>query len=201
MGYFLWMKSAGIRELRDNLNRYIRRIEAGERIAITANGRVVAELVPPGARSSSSSSRFDELVGSGVIRPPDEDGDPTQGWPDIRLPAGTAAELIDADRGDAQRQSANVQRDGVGVRYIESSALVAALLERDAAALKSVRTRGRKVTSSLTIAETARWHQASSIKHWSPSAPRHPFVNASSRLSSTFPTIVHAIVSGSLPVS
>ena len=43
-----------------------------------------------------------------------------------------------------------------GVRYVESSALVAALLERDADALKSVRTRGRKVTSALTIAETAR---------------------------------------------
>lgn len=46
--------------------------------------------------------------------------------------------------------------DPVGVRYIESSALVAALLERDATALKSVRTRGRKVTSALTIAEAAR---------------------------------------------
>jgi len=43
-----------------------------------------------------------------------------------------------------------------GVRYIESSALVAALLERDAPALKSVRTRGRQVTSALTIAEAAR---------------------------------------------
>jgi predicted nucleic acid-binding protein len=43
-----------------------------------------------------------------------------------------------------------------GVRYIESSALVAALLERDAAALKSVRARGRQVTSALTIAESAR---------------------------------------------
>lgn len=43
-----------------------------------------------------------------------------------------------------------------GTRYIESSALVAALLEHDADALKSVRSRGRKVTSALTIAETAR---------------------------------------------
>jgi predicted nucleic acid-binding protein len=43
-----------------------------------------------------------------------------------------------------------------GLRYIESSALVAALLERDRAALKSLRARGRKVTSALTIAETAR---------------------------------------------
>jgi predicted nucleic acid-binding protein len=46
--------------------------------------------------------------------------------------------------------------EGTSVRYIESSALVAALLEGDAAALKSVRTRGRQVTSALTIAETAR---------------------------------------------
>ena len=34
-----------------------------------------------------------------------------------------------------------------GVRYIESSALVAALLEHDSDALKSVRTQGRKVIS------------------------------------------------------
>ena len=46
--------------------------------------------------------------------------------------------------------------DTIGIRYIESSALVAALLENDAEALKSVRTRGRKVTSALTIAEAAR---------------------------------------------
>ena len=42
------------------------------------------------------------------------------------------------------------------MRYIESSALVTALLERDRDALKSVRTKGRRVTSALTIAEAAR---------------------------------------------
>jgi prevent-host-death family protein len=100
-GYNLVMTSTGIRELKDNLSRYIRRTEAGERIAITAHGRVVAELVPPGAKTMGTPSRFDELVASGVIRQPLEAGDPTEGWPDIRLPAGTAAELIDADRGEA----------------------------------------------------------------------------------------------------
>ena len=100
-GYNLLVTSTGIRELKDNLSRYIRRIEAGERIAITTHGRVVAELVPPGAKTKGTPSRFDELVASSVIRPPLEAGDPTEGWPDIRLPAGTAAELIDADRGEA----------------------------------------------------------------------------------------------------
>ena len=94
------MASTGIRELKDHLSRYIRRSEAGERIAITAHGRVVAELVPPGSKTKGGPSRFDELVASGAIRPPLEVGDPTEGWPDIRLPAGTAAKLINADRGE-----------------------------------------------------------------------------------------------------
>jgi antitoxin (DNA-binding transcriptional repressor) of toxin-antitoxin stability system len=95
------MASTGIRELKDNLSRYIRRIEAGERFAITAHGRVVAELVPPDtSRKNRRPSRFDELLAAGVIRAPLESGDPTEDWPDIRLPAGTAAALIDEDRGE-----------------------------------------------------------------------------------------------------
>ncbi len=91
---------AGIRDLKDNLSRYIRRIEAGERIAVTAHGRVVAELVPP-TLGPGGRRRYDELVATGVVQPALEDGDPLEGWPDIRLPAGTAAALIDSDRGEA----------------------------------------------------------------------------------------------------
>jgi prevent-host-death family protein len=100
-GYNLVVTSTGIRELKNNLSRYIRNVETGERIAITAHGRVVAELVPPAAKTARAPSRFDELVASGVIRAPLEAGDPTAGWPRLRLPAGTAGELIDADRGEA----------------------------------------------------------------------------------------------------
>jgi antitoxin (DNA-binding transcriptional repressor) of toxin-antitoxin stability system len=93
---------AGIRELKDNLSRYIRRIEAGERVSITMHGRVVAELVPPGGRPGGERrTRFEELIEAGVIRPAVDTGDPTEDWPAIRLPAGTVAELIDSDRGEA----------------------------------------------------------------------------------------------------
>jgi len=89
-----------MRELKDNLSRYVRRIEAGERIAITAHGRVVAELAPPAAaRGPRSGSRYDELTAQGVVRPPAESGDPLADWPDLWLPPGTAAALIEADRG------------------------------------------------------------------------------------------------------
>ena len=42
------------------------------------------------------------------------------------------------------------------LRYIESSALVAALVERDAEALAALREIGRRVTSALTFTEAAR---------------------------------------------
>ncbi len=101
-GYIGIMSSTGIRELRNSLSQYVRRIEAGERIAITAHGRVVAELVPPGGRHKAGRpSRYDELVTAGAIRPAIESGPLPEEWPDIRLPRGTVTELIDSDRGEA----------------------------------------------------------------------------------------------------
>lgn len=94
------MAATGIRELKDNLSRYIRRVEAGERIAVTAHGRVVAEIVPPGTQRRPRRSRWDQLIAAGTLRPPLEAGDPFEDWPDIRLRRGTAAELISEDRGD-----------------------------------------------------------------------------------------------------
>ena len=92
---------AGVRELKDNLSRYLHRIQAGERVTVTAHGRVVAELVPPAPGSEAGRRRYDELIATGVVQPAIEDGDPLEDWPDIRLPPGTAAALIDSDRGEA----------------------------------------------------------------------------------------------------
>ena len=92
---------AGIRELKDTLRRYIRRVESGERVLVTSHGRVVAELVPPIADRQGRTSQFDRLIASGVITPPAESGDPLEHCPDIRLPPGTAVTLIDSNRGDA----------------------------------------------------------------------------------------------------
>ena len=99
--YTKGVRSTGIRELKDNLSRFVRRIEAGERVAVTAHGRVVAELVPPAKGARGRQSRYDELLAAGILRPPVETGDPLADWPTLRLPAGTAAALIDADRGEA----------------------------------------------------------------------------------------------------
>jgi prevent-host-death family protein len=69
------MDSIGIRELKNNLSHYVRQVERGKRISVTAHGRVVAELVPPQAtKTSKKTSRYDELVAAGLIRPALEDG-------------------------------------------------------------------------------------------------------------------------------
>ena len=95
------MISTGIRDLKNNLSHYVRQIEAGKRVAVTAHGRVVAELVPPamGARTRGG-NQYDDLVMAGVIEPATEPDVPPPEWPDIQLPPGTAAELIDSDRGE-----------------------------------------------------------------------------------------------------
>jgi antitoxin (DNA-binding transcriptional repressor) of toxin-antitoxin stability system len=96
------MTSTGIRQLKDHLSRYVRRIEKGERIAVTAHGRVVAELAPP-LRVTSAGHRtpFDDLVSAGLVRLPVESGDPLADWPTLRLPSGTAAKLIEHDRDES----------------------------------------------------------------------------------------------------
>jgi prevent-host-death family protein len=100
-GYIAHMISTGIRELKNNLSHYVRQIEAGKRIAVTAHGRVVAELVPPtkGERVRSA-SRYDELVAAGIIEPAIKPRALPPKWPDIRLAPGTAGELINSDRGE-----------------------------------------------------------------------------------------------------
>ena len=63
------MISTSIPELKNNLSHYVREVEAGKRIAVTAHGRVVAELVPPATGTRARRSRYDELVAAGIIEP------------------------------------------------------------------------------------------------------------------------------------
>jgi prevent-host-death family protein len=93
------MASVGIRELKNNLSHYVRQVRAGKRVTITDRGRIVAELVPPA--ENPGLSRYEELITSGMIRPAIERGDPLADFPRLRLSSGTAAALIDEDRGDA----------------------------------------------------------------------------------------------------
>lgn len=93
--------TAGIRELKDNLSDYVRRAEAGEEIAVTSHGRVVAVLGPAHSRARGRRlSKLQQMIADGRARPPVKGARLPADWPStrIRLPKGTAAALIDADR-------------------------------------------------------------------------------------------------------
>ncbi|HBY63709.1 MAG TPA: VapC toxin family PIN domain ribonuclease [Solibacterales bacterium] len=62
-----------------------------------------------------------------------------------------------ATQARSRRPSGRTRTEGVpATRYIESSALVAAVLEGDSAARVSIRAKGQRVTSALTLTEASR---------------------------------------------
>jgi len=96
------MASTGIRELKDKLSHYVRQVESGKRIAVTAHGRVVAELVPPSQSvAAGRAGRYPELVAAGIIEPAVEPDARPAPWPDITASPGIVAQLLDSDRGEA----------------------------------------------------------------------------------------------------
>ena len=62
------MKTVGVRELKDRLSEYLRRVRAGEGVLVTDRGEVIAELAPPGKTGEymgmfSSSISLSYIVG------------------------------------------------------------------------------------------------------------------------------------------
>jgi len=59
------MEAIGVRELRQHASRYLARVEAGEELGVTNNGRLVARLVPVRAAERSRAA----LIESGALIP------------------------------------------------------------------------------------------------------------------------------------
>ena len=69
----MYMKNTvGVGELRQNLSRYLRRVERGERLVVTDRNRPVAELGPP----ASTGAELDRLILEGRVSRPRRGGLP-----------------------------------------------------------------------------------------------------------------------------
>jgi len=69
----MYMKNTvGVGELRQNLSRYLRRVERGERLVVTDRNRPVAELGPP----ASTGAELDRLIVEGRVSRPRRRGFP-----------------------------------------------------------------------------------------------------------------------------
>lgn len=64
--------TVGIAELRQNLSRYLRRVENGERLLVTDRNKVVAELGP----APSTGEALDRLIAEGRVARPRRRGLP-----------------------------------------------------------------------------------------------------------------------------
>jgi len=62
----MYMNTVGVAELRQNLSRYLRRIEQGERLLVTDRNRPVAELGPP----PTTGAALDRLIAEGRVSRP-----------------------------------------------------------------------------------------------------------------------------------
>ena len=68
-GVYMSDRRVGVRELRQNLSRYLRRVERGERLEVTEHGRPVAVLAPIGEPASP----IERLVAAGRATAPSVD--------------------------------------------------------------------------------------------------------------------------------
>ena len=97
------MRSIGVRELKAHLSRILRLVQDGETVLITDRGRVVAELRRPdgGTFAESRVERaMARLAANGELRIAERAAQPYRASP-LSAPAGTARDLLDADRDES----------------------------------------------------------------------------------------------------
>lgn len=93
----------GIRELKNQLSKYIRQVEAGDVVVVTDRGRVVAELWPPGRHERRDiHPGLLEMERKGLIRLATRPNDPSlyRRMPYVDLGGKTIEDLMDEIRGD-----------------------------------------------------------------------------------------------------
>jgi prevent-host-death family protein len=62
----MYMTTVGVAQLRQNLSKYLRLVERGERLVVTERNRPVAELGPP----PSTGEALDRLIAAGRVSRP-----------------------------------------------------------------------------------------------------------------------------------
>ena len=94
------VERVGIKNLKNSLSSYIRQARKGVRVLVTDRGEVVAELCRPRRDvTPDSHPLLMEWVATGKMRPALTRKRKLPVSP-VKLPAGTARRLLDADRGE-----------------------------------------------------------------------------------------------------
>ena len=65
---FPGMKTVGVRALKNRLSEYLRMVQAGESLAVTNRGVIVARLVPPDVAGETAEEVLQQMAREGEIR-------------------------------------------------------------------------------------------------------------------------------------
>jgi len=98
------METVGIRQLKNNLSKYVRQVEGGDVLIVTDRGRIVAELWPPGhgERRTDIHPGLLEMERKGLVRLATRPNDPSlyRRMPYVDLGGETVQDIIDFLRED-----------------------------------------------------------------------------------------------------
>jgi prevent-host-death family protein len=91
------MITAGIKETKNNLSRYLVQVKAGEEVVITERGKAVARIVKEGKGKRSVRLALTPLINRGLIELPTRDLVKDQLLP-VRVSGKPISEMIIEDR-------------------------------------------------------------------------------------------------------
>jgi prevent-host-death family protein len=92
------MIEVGVRELRDNLSEYLRRVSRGEHLRVTMHGRPVADVTPAGM--DDRDRRFRDLAAQARVSLPTA---PPPDHPPMPVRASRSASQLILDERDSER--------------------------------------------------------------------------------------------------
>jgi len=91
------MHVAGIKDVKNNLSRYLARVKSGEEVLITDRGKPIARIVKEGAESTFIRSALAPLIQKGLVVMPSRGmgvGNP----PKIKTGGKPASDMVIEDR-------------------------------------------------------------------------------------------------------
>jgi len=91
------MISAGIKELKNNLSKYLSRVKKGEDILITERGKAIARIIKEDPKNIALREVFGPLIIKGLITLPNQKIDNEISTP-VKLPGKPVSEMVIEDR-------------------------------------------------------------------------------------------------------
>ncbi|MBW2429814.1 MAG: type II toxin-antitoxin system prevent-host-death family antitoxin [Deltaproteobacteria bacterium] len=91
------MISAGIKELKNNLSRYLSQVKKGEDILVTERGKAIARIIKEDSKDIYLREMLSPLIVKGIIKLPSQKIDRTISTP-VKLPGKPVSEMVIEDR-------------------------------------------------------------------------------------------------------